>query len=175
MDLAIGPKYSSLTAMSQWGGGGDSGGYSGGSFGGGNFGGANSGYGGGGNFGGNRFGNYGNISVRDKAGPEMLHMVDPYWSQFPPLNPLWYGILGVSICILGTISICGNCMVMYIFSTTKSLRTPSNLLIINLAFSDFGMMFTMAGPMVSFIFYIYLFFYIILQIFSNCDVLSSNR
>lgn len=37
---------------------------------------------------------------------------------------------------------------MQVFSTTKGLRTPSNLLVINLAFSDFGMMFTMAPPLV---------------------------
>jgi r-opsin len=39
-------------------------------------------------------------------------------------------------------------MVIYIFCTTKSLRTPSNLLIVNLAFSDFFMMFTMGPPMI---------------------------
>lgn len=31
---------------------------------------------------------------------------------------------------------------------TKHLRTPSNLLVINLAVSDFGMLFTMAPPLV---------------------------
>lgn len=38
--------------------------------------------------------------------------------------------------------------VVYIFTSTKALRTPSNLLVINLAFSDFLMMFTMSPPMV---------------------------
>lgn len=37
---------------------------------------------------------------------------------------------------------------VYIFTSTKALRTPSNLLVINLAFSDFLMMFTMSPPMV---------------------------
>ncbi|KAG7200523.1 hypothetical protein KM043_001087 [Ampulex compressa] len=67
---------------------------------------------------------------------------------YPPLNPLWHAILGFVIGLLGVISISGNGMVVYIFSTTKSLRTPSNLLVINLAVTDFLMMFCMSPPMV---------------------------
>ncbi|KAJ8983357.1 hypothetical protein NQ317_003163 [Molorchus minor] len=90
----------------------------------------------------------GNITVVDKVPPDMLHMVDTYWYQFPPLNPLWHGILGFIIGVLGVISVSGNGMVVYIFLSTKPLRTPSNLLVVNLAFSDFCMMFSMAPPMV---------------------------
>ncbi|KAF7284001.1 rhodopsin 6 [Rhynchophorus ferrugineus] len=90
----------------------------------------------------------GNMTVVDKVPPDMLHMVDAYWYQYAPLNPLWHGILGFMIGVLGVISIAGNGMVVYIFSSTKALRTPSNLLVINLAFSDFLMMFTMSPPMV---------------------------
>nr|ANN11836.1 long wavelength sensitive opsin 1 [Sphenoptera sp. NPL-2016]APY20661.1 long wavelength sensitive opsin 1 [Sphenoptera sp. CRS-2017] len=90
----------------------------------------------------------GNLSVVDKALPEMLPLIDPHWYQYPPLNPLWHGIQGFVIATLACIATTGNGMVIYIFSTTKSLRTPSNLLVINLAFSDFSMMFTMAPPMV---------------------------
>ncbi|CAG9831844.1 unnamed protein product [Diabrotica balteata] len=90
----------------------------------------------------------GNITVVDKVLPDMLHMVDAYWYQFPPMNPLWHGILGFMIGVLGFVSITGNGMVIYIFMGTKALRTPSNLLVVNLAFSDFLMMTTMAPPMV---------------------------
>nr|ANN11807.1 long wavelength sensitive opsin 1 [Acmaeodera diffusa]ANN11811.1 long wavelength sensitive opsin 1 [Acmaeodera diffusa]APY20544.1 long wavelength sensitive opsin 1 [Acmaeodera diffusa] len=90
----------------------------------------------------------GNISAADKALPEMLHLIDAHWYHHAPLDPLWYGIQGCVIATLACISICGNGMVIYIFSTTKSLRTPSNMLVINLAISDFLMMFTMAPPMV---------------------------
>nr|QWV42698.1 long wavelength sensitive opsin 1 [Lycostomus kraatzi] len=90
----------------------------------------------------------GNITVVDKVPPEMLHMIDAYWYQFPPLNPLWHGILGLMIGILGVISVMGNGMVIYIFATTKTLRSPSNMLVINLAFSDFLMMLTMSPAMV---------------------------
>lgn len=93
-------------------------------------------------------GGFGNQTVVDRVLPEMLYMVDPHWYQFPPMNPLWHGILGFVIGVLGVISVIGNGMVIYIFSTTKSLRTPSNLLVVNLAFSDFFMMFTMSPTMV---------------------------
>nr|QWV42714.1 long wavelength sensitive opsin [Melinopterus prodromus] len=89
-----------------------------------------------------------NLTVFDKVLPDMVHMVDAYWNQFPPMNPLWHGILGFVIAILGFVSISGNGMVIYIFSSTKSLKTPSNLLVVNLAFSDFLMMTTMSPPMV---------------------------
>lgn len=89
-----------------------------------------------------------NLTVVDKVLPDMLHMVDAYWYQFAPMNPLWHGILGFVIGVLGVISIIGNGMVIYIFSSTKSLKTPSNLLVVNLAFSDFFMMCVMSPPMV---------------------------
>lgn len=90
----------------------------------------------------------GNLTVVDKVLPDMLHMIDPHWYQFAPMNPLWHGILGFVIGVLGVISVIGNGMVVYIFSSTKSLRTPSNMLVINLAFSDFLMMLTMSPTMV---------------------------
>ncbi|XP_058825724.1 opsin-1-like [Topomyia yanbarensis] len=90
----------------------------------------------------------GNLTVVDRVSPEILHLVHPHWNQFPPMNPLWHSILGFVIFCLGVISTTGNGCVMYIFTTTKALRTPSNLLVVNLAFSDFFMMFTMAPPMV---------------------------
>lgn len=89
-----------------------------------------------------------NETVVDKVLPNMLHLIDPHWYQFPPMNPLWHGLLGFLMGVLGFISITGNGMVVYIFTTTKSLKTPSNILVINLAFSDFLMMAVMAPPMV---------------------------
>lgn len=90
----------------------------------------------------------GNLTVVDMVMPDMLHLVDAHWYQFPPLNPLWHGILGFMIGTLGFISVSGNGMVILIFTTTKTLRTPSNLLVVNLAFSDFLMMACMSPPMV---------------------------
>ncbi|KAL0132716.1 hypothetical protein PUN28_000452 [Cardiocondyla obscurior] len=64
------------------------------------------------------------------------------------MNPLWHALLGFVIGILGVVSVIGNGMVVYIFTSTKSLRTPSNLLVINLAISDFLMMLCMSPAMV---------------------------
>ena len=90
----------------------------------------------------------GNLTFLDMVRPEMRHLVSDHWGQFPPMNPLWHSILGFAIFCLGLISIIGNYVVISVFTSTKSLRTPSNLLDVNLAFSDFLMMFTMAPPMV---------------------------
>lgn len=96
-------------------------------------------------YGGSKFGNQ---TVVDKVPPDMLHLIDAHWYHYPPLNPMWHGILGFVIGLLGFISVSGNGMVVYIFLSTKSLRTPSNLFVINLAISDFCMMFSMSPPMV---------------------------
>jgi len=98
-------------------------------------------------------GGFGNQTVIDKVPPEILHMVHAHWYQFAPINPLWHAILGFIIGVLGIISVVGNGMVIYIFSSTKSLRTPSNLLVINLAVSDFFMMMCMSPAMVRMIIY----------------------
>uniref|UniRef100_I6TPU8 Onychopsin n=1 Tax=Euperipatoides rowelli TaxID=49087 RepID=I6TPU8_EUPRO len=68
--------------------------------------------------------------------------VHPHWYQFPPQTDLMHFIFGLSICVLGIFSVIGNFSVMWVFSGIKGLRTPSNLFIINLAFSDFMMMAT---------------------------------
>lgn len=91
---------------------------------------------------------FSNQTVVDKVPPDMLHLIDAHWYQFPPLNPMWHAILGFVIGLLGFISVSGNGMVVYIFLSTKSLRTPSNLFVINLAISDFLMMLCMSPPMV---------------------------
>lgn len=65
---------------------------------------------------------YGNISVVDKVLPEMLPLVDAHWYQFPPMNPLWHSILLFVMIILGAVSVLGNGCVIYIFTSTKSLR-----------------------------------------------------
>nr|ABF66146.1 opsin [Tharsalea nivalis] len=90
----------------------------------------------------------GNETVIDKVLPEMLHKIDAHWYQFPPMNPLWHGLLAFVISTICLIASTGNGMVIYIFSTTKSLKTPSNLLVVNLALSDFLIITTMSPPLV---------------------------
>lgn len=88
-----------------------------------------------------------NESLVDKLPQEMHYMIHAHWYRFPPLNPLWQSLLGLAMVVAGIISLIGNGVVMYIFSTTKSLRTPSNLLVVNLALSDFLMMLTQMPTM----------------------------
>lgn len=88
-----------------------------------------------------------NATVVDTVPKEILHMIHEHWYQFPPLNPLWHSLLGMAMIVLGIISVVGNGMVVYIMSTSKSLKTPTNMLIVNLAFSDFCMMAFMMPTM----------------------------
>ncbi|XP_042882567.1 rhodopsin-like [Penaeus japonicus] len=91
---------------------------------------------------------YGNYTVVDTVPKELLHMVDSHWYQFPPMNPLWYSLVGFWMVVMGCLSVAGNFVVIWVFMNTKSLRTPANLLVVNLAMSDFLMMFFMFPPMV---------------------------
>ncbi|XP_042882563.1 rhodopsin-like [Penaeus japonicus] len=90
---------------------------------------------------------YGNYTVVDTVPESMLHMIHSHWYQFPPMNPLWYGLLGFWMTVMGTLSVAGNFVVIWVFMNTKSLRSPANLLVVNLAISDFFMMLTMTPPL----------------------------
>lgn len=91
----------------------------------------------------------GNLTVVDKVPQDMLYLVDAHWYQYPPMNPLWHSILGFVLIMFCVIAYIGNLVVIYVFTKSKSLRSPSNLLVVNLAVSDFMIMFTMGPPMVS--------------------------
>jgi len=91
---------------------------------------------------------YGNFTVVDTVPKEILHMIPNYWYQFPPLNPLWYALVALYTGTMGLLSVVGNFIVIWVFSNTKSLRTPANLMVVNLAMADFTMMFCMCPPAV---------------------------
>ena len=88
-----------------------------------------------------------NASVVDLVPRDMLFMVPEHWYRYPPINPLWHSLLGLVMVLLGIVSMIGNGMVLYLMTTVRSLRTPTNMLICNLAFSDFLMMATNAPTM----------------------------
>ncbi|XP_037773466.1 opsin-1-like, partial [Penaeus monodon] len=72
----------------------------------------------------------------------MLHLVDPHWYQFPPLNPcgmLWGACFSSSAAASPSPEF--HCHVH--LQHTKSLRTPANYYVVNLAFSDFMLLFCM--------------------------------
>jgi len=88
-----------------------------------------------------------NATVVDTVASEVLHMIHEHWYQFPPMNPLWHSLLGMAMIVLGIVSVIGNGMVVYLMTSTKNLKTPTNMLIVNLAFSDFCMMAFMMPTM----------------------------
>lgn len=89
-----------------------------------------------------------NTSVVDVVPANMRYMVPNHWYRFPPINPAWHKILALTLSIFSLLSIVGNGLVLYLTRTTKSLQSPPNLLICNLAISDFSMMAINAPMMV---------------------------
>ncbi|CAH0385630.1 unnamed protein product [Bemisia tabaci] len=75
--------------------------------------------------------------------PEHMDMVHPHWRAFPNIPEMWHLMLGAIYFILMIVSTLGNGIVIYLFFTTKSLRTPSNLFISNQAVLDLFMMLNM--------------------------------
>ncbi|CAI9739459.1 Full=Rhodopsin [Octopus vulgaris] len=62
--------------------------------------------------------------------------IHPHWAKFDPIPDAVYYSVGIFIGVVGIIGIFGNGVVIYLFSKTKSLQTPANMFIINLAMSD---------------------------------------
>jgi len=85
-------------------------------------------------------------SMLDGLPEELKEVVDPHWGQFPPQHPFVAHVGGICYLFLTALSIFGNGLVMYIFLKCKKLRSPTNMFIVNLAFSDFGMMLTQGFP-----------------------------
>ncbi|XP_042892334.1 rhodopsin-like [Penaeus japonicus] len=91
---------------------------------------------------------YGNYTVVDTVTEDMLDLVHPHWYGFPPMNEMWYGLVAFFLSCMATLAISGNFIVLYVFSCTKALRSPSNYFVVNLALSDFILMFCMCPPLV---------------------------
>jgi len=80
------------------------------------------------------------VSIVDVVPAEIKSLVHPHWNKFPPVNPMWHYLLGVIYIFMGFMSFTGNGVVIYLYFKVKKLRTPANLLIINLAIMDFLML-----------------------------------
>nr|WIU64933.1 UVS opsin [Gonodactylaceus falcatus] len=72
--------------------------------------------------------------------PEYMDHVSPYWKTFEAPNPFLHYMLGVFYIFFMFAALTGNGVVIWVFSSAKSLRTPSNMFVINLAVLDFIMM-----------------------------------
>nr|QIW86048.1 opsin L15 [Neogonodactylus oerstedii] len=90
---------------------------------------------------------YGNYTVIDTVPEDVIHLVSNHWYSFPPLNTMWYGLIAFYVALCTVFSLTGNVTVIYIFMSTKSLQTPANYFVANLALSDFCLMFFMCPPL----------------------------
>lgn len=84
----------------------------------------------------------------DGASEDVLLSVHEHWHQFPPIHPMYQHFISFIFFFLWFFSVIGNGLVIYIFLKTKSLRTPSNMLVVALALSDMIMMITQVPPVV---------------------------
>nr|QIW86033.1 opsin M5 [Neogonodactylus oerstedii] len=76
------------------------------------------------------------VTIQDFIPEEIKDLVHPHWYNFPPVNPMWHYLLGTVYIFLGIISVFGNSIVIYLFFKSKILRTPANILVLNVAISD---------------------------------------
>ena len=83
----------------------------------------------------------------DAAPEDVLAITHEHWTQYPPVHPFIQHIFGLLFFVLWVVSTFGNGLVCYIFLKTKSLRTPSNMMVVALAFSDLVMINTQAPPL----------------------------
>ncbi|XP_059081388.1 compound eye opsin BCRH2-like [Tigriopus californicus] len=86
------------------------------------------------------------MKMTDGIPADVMQVIDPQWSQLAPANPLIPHFFGIMFFFLWIVSFMGNSCVIFIFLKVKSLRTPTNMFVINLALSDLIMMTTMGPP-----------------------------
>ncbi|XP_017780168.1 PREDICTED: opsin, ultraviolet-sensitive-like [Nicrophorus vespilloides] len=72
--------------------------------------------------------------------PEELIYIPEHWLSYPEPEASLHLLLGILYVGFFFIALIGNGLVIWIFSAAKSLRTPSNMFVINLAICDFMMM-----------------------------------
>nr|QWV42709.1 ultraviolet sensitive opsin [Brachypeplus habecki] len=72
--------------------------------------------------------------------PEELVHIPEHWLLYPEPEYSLHMLLALVYIFLFFASTIGNGLVLWIFSTAKSLRTASNMFVVNLAFCDFIMM-----------------------------------
>lgn len=72
--------------------------------------------------------------------PEDLPHIPEHWLKYPETEASLHYLLGLLYIAFMIFSLVGNGLVIWVFSSAKSLRTPSNIFVVNLAICDFMMM-----------------------------------
>uniref|UniRef100_A0A1A9W4B3 G-protein coupled receptors family 1 profile domain-containing protein n=1 Tax=Glossina brevipalpis TaxID=37001 RepID=A0A1A9W4B3_9MUSC len=72
--------------------------------------------------------------------PEEIHHIPEHWLQYEEPPASLHYLLAMLYIFFTIMSLLGNGLVIWVFTAAKSLRTPSNILVINLAICDFLMM-----------------------------------
>ncbi|XP_076365851.1 opsin, ultraviolet-sensitive-like [Tachypleus tridentatus] len=77
---------------------------------------------------------------REFLSPEIFEIVPDLWLQFPPPTKEAHQVLGAVYTLIMVPGVLGNLLLICLVFSTKALRRPSNILVVNLAISDFLMM-----------------------------------
>ncbi|XP_064081539.1 melanopsin-like isoform X1 [Macrobrachium nipponense] len=76
---------------------------------------------------------------------ELLCVTNRHWLEFEPPSKTSHKILAVIYLIVLVVGTFGNAAVIFLFISSRTLRTASNLLILNLAVSDFLLLITISA------------------------------
>ncbi|XP_013190166.1 opsin, ultraviolet-sensitive-like [Amyelois transitella] len=71
---------------------------------------------------------------------DYLVLINSHWLHFPPPDPSVNYVLGSLYIVMMAVGCSGNAYVLFMYLRCRSLRTPGNILVANLALSDFMML-----------------------------------
>lgn len=71
---------------------------------------------------------------------DYMQLINSHWFKFRPPNATSHYILGFLYAVIMVFGCFGNSLVIFMYIKCKSLQTPANVLIMNLAVSDFIML-----------------------------------
>ena len=87
------------------------------------------------------------LTMRDLVPEEVAALANDHWLDCPPTHPFYQDFVAILFFFLSMVNFFGNGIVIYVFLKESTLRRPSNMLIVNLALSDFIMMLTNGIPL----------------------------
>ncbi|RWS09800.1 opsin: ultraviolet-sensitive-like protein [Dinothrombium tinctorium] len=79
------------------------------------------------------------LLMRDVVPESALYYINDYWLQFEKPTQCALYLIGVLFLILFVLGFLGNFTVLWLYFRNEVLRTPSNLLVVNLCLADLGM------------------------------------